>query len=209
MVFTCRNVFKRQVKCVLIAASFRPEQPFFRWYGGVYRRILPQFHHVFVQNKADKQLLAQHGIKAATVAGDPRADRVLEIAQSHIDIPLISTFAANNKVLIAGSTWPPDEDFLLEKQTLWTQDWKLLIAPHDIGAFHIQQITKQLRIPYCRFSDAPDKDTLQQSRILILDTIGLLSQGLPLWRCSLYRRRFWQKHPQLIRTHCTRLTRDF
>ena len=43
------------------------------------------------------------------ISGDTRFDRVKEIARNKKSFPLIEKFAAGYKVLLAGSSWPPDE----------------------------------------------------------------------------------------------------
>jgi len=71
---------KRDVPTLLVSALFRPGQPFFRWYGGLWRRMLGCFTHIFVQNEASSVLLRGIGFQAVTVAGDTRVDRVLALA---------------------------------------------------------------------------------------------------------------------------------
>ncbi|MCB0637722.1 MAG: 3-deoxy-D-manno-octulosonic acid transferase [Lewinella sp.] len=168
---------RADIPTLLIAASFRPGQVFFRWYGGFFRNMLRHFTHLFVQQPIHQELLRSIGIEAVTVAGDPRVDRVATIAEEQVDFPLIDTFRGEALVWIAGSSWPPDDAILLARAAEhWTEDWKLIIAPHDISDRSVRQLAARLPLPYCRYSQAPDADTLRQSRILILDTMGMLSQ---------------------------------
>ena len=42
---------RRQIKSLLISATFRPNQSYFKWYGGLMRKALFSFNHIFTQNK--------------------------------------------------------------------------------------------------------------------------------------------------------------
>ncbi|MEQ1747625.1 MAG: glycosyltransferase N-terminal domain-containing protein, partial [Saprospiraceae bacterium] len=74
------EVKKCGIPTVLVSALFRPKQPFFRWYGGLWRRMLGCFTHIFVQNELSAALLHSIGFQNITVAGDTRVDRVLSLA---------------------------------------------------------------------------------------------------------------------------------
>ena len=174
--FHLKAAFQRNIPTYIIAASFRADQIFFRWYGQLFRQLLQSFAHLYVQTAKDADLLSTLDLKQVTVAGDPRVDQVLSIASADYHFPLIAQFAAQHKVFIAGSSWPPGEEILLADQQLWAGDWKLLIAPHDISAGHVQQIIDRLELRWVRYSSAPSPEDLQQARVLILDTIGMLSR---------------------------------
>lgn len=174
--FHLRALFARQIPTVLIAASFRRKQLFFRWYGSWFKALLPSFSHIFVQTQNDQLLLETHGIATVSVAGDPRLDRVLQIAQQTHKIPSVAKFKGNAQLFIAGSTWPIGEEMLLKDITKWEGKWKLLIAPHDVSENHILALTNQLELPYVRYSQLNAQSDLTQKRIFILDTIGMLSQ---------------------------------
>lgn len=62
---------KRGTPTLLASALFRPSHPFFKWYGGFWRRMLGCFTQIFVQNNASGQLLQSIGIQNFTVAAIP------------------------------------------------------------------------------------------------------------------------------------------
>jgi 3-deoxy-D-manno-octulosonic-acid transferase len=174
--FHLTALYQRSVPTYLIAASFRPGQLFFQPYGGMFKHLLQQFQHIFVQQQSDLSLLQKHGINQASVAGDPRVDRVLAITQKEVKYAAITAFKGQSHLFVAGSSWPAGEDMLLKKQSSWwTTDWKLLIAPHSITDKHIAAIIAKIKLPYCRYSQLTDDTDLSSCRILILDTIGMLS----------------------------------
>ena len=159
----------------IFSAIFRPEQYFFQWYGGWFlRQIGFSFQHLFVQNEESLQLLKSHGINHCSIAGDTRFDRVHQIAQAAEKDAVAERFLAGHEgpVLVAGSTWPPDEELLAE--TLAQQPTlKAIIAPHMIGEEHLQQIERTFP-GSARYSRFPSHTG--DTRILIIDNIGLLSK---------------------------------
>lgn len=164
---------KRQIKTYIVSAIFRESQLFFRSYGGFYRRLLKSFTHLFVQNDESVRLLHSIGFDNVTKVGDTRFDRVADIAAKSKDLPIVQAFKSDAKVLIAGSSWPNDENILLPyfNQNL---SLKLIIAPHEIDEGHLQSIISQLKRPYIRYSQATIEN-VKEADCLIIDCFGLLS----------------------------------
>lgn len=54
--------------------------------------MLRNFDHLFVQNERSKRYLAKIGINRATVVGDTRFDRVLQIREEAKELPLVELF---------------------------------------------------------------------------------------------------------------------
>jgi 3-deoxy-D-manno-octulosonic-acid transferase len=160
----------------LIAALFRPQQPFFQPWGSWYLKILKGFDHFFVQNQSSVELLEKYQLPQYTLAGDPRIDRVIQIAAEAKTFPTMESFVQNSSILMAGSTWGPDEVLLAglwENQDL-RAGWKMIIAPHEIGASHLEQIEQKFGTQCIRYSQfQPEKHA--NYTILIIDNIGMLS----------------------------------
>ncbi len=165
----------QNISTILVSAVFRPKQIFFKWYGGLHRKMLTTFQHVFVQDKASKRLLENSlSYRAVTVAGDSRVDRVMQIASKNKALPIIESFTNNKKTFIAGSTWPPDEDILCEFINNSNSDWTFIIAPHEIGTAHLKSIEQKITKRTLRYSQANQAD-LSKLNVLIIDNIGMLS----------------------------------
>ena len=165
---------KNAVPTYLISAIFRPSQLFFQPWGIGYRQLLHCFNHIFVQDLASQQLLAKHHIHAVSVAGDTRFDRVTEIMQQAKDIPAIEGFTAGaTEVLIAGSTWPQDEAYIAQYMASHP-NIKLVLAPHEINPKHMHTIFQLFEGRYTRYTEATPLN-IDKNRILVVDTIGLLS----------------------------------
>jgi len=169
----------RGVPVYSVSSIFREGQVFFRWYGSQYGRVLRCFTHFYVQNEISRQLLQRIGLANATVTGDTRFDRVLQIKEQAKRLPLVETFvgdAAN--VFVAGSSWLPDEEIFIKYFNLH-KDWKLIIAPHVIGEDHLQQIVSLLNgrkvVRYTAMEQQLDSEALRSADVLIIDCFGLLS----------------------------------
>lgn len=159
----------------LISAVFRSNQLFFKPYGKFFRDILQRFQHIFVQDEASFQLLQNIKLTNSTLSGDTRIDRVFDISQTQKALPILDRFCGNAPIWVIGSSWPPDEVLIFDYfHHYLPEDWKLIIAPHDISNKHIQQIEQQLQVPSLRYSEAEGKD-LENDRVLIIDNIGMLA----------------------------------
>ena len=113
------NELKRNgVATFLISGIFRTDQPFFHWYGRWMIPSLEAFTHFFLQDELSVEYLKDLGYSNATVSGDTRFDRVAAIKDQDNSIELIHEFVAGKKVLVAGSTWPKDEEALLQFMNL-------------------------------------------------------------------------------------------
>lgn len=168
----------RGVPAYSVSSIFRPDQVFFQWYGRGYRKVLDCFTHFFVQNEESRELLRQIGIDRATVVGDTRFDRVLQIKEASKQLPLIEAFVGTaeqqpTKVFVAGSSWEPDEDIFI-KYFNEHKDWKLIIAPHVIGENHLKAIVSKLDRKVTRYSVATT-ESARQADCIIIDCFGLLS----------------------------------
>jgi len=173
-----REIKQNKIPLLLVSALFRKNSGFFKWYGGLQRKMLSFFQHLFVQNEASKQLLDSIGMAATcTVSGDTRFDRVIDIAENSAPIHIIEQFTANHKAIIAGSTWKEDE-VLLKKTMLSINNptIKLVVAPHEVHPEHISQLLKLFpsAVLYSQLETANTASLT--SDILIIDNIGMLSR---------------------------------
>ncbi|MFK8104399.1 MAG: 3-deoxy-D-manno-octulosonic acid transferase [Saprospiraceae bacterium] len=163
------------IPCFLISAIFRSDQSFFKPYGGLFRKMLFHFKHIFVQNERSAKLLRDIGIKNLTISGDTRIDRVLEIPRHAKTFPLVANFAEGHPVVVLGSTWEADEKvFLPILNNNAATSTKFIIAPHEINPTKITALESQLRLKVCRYSQAQPA-TIADYQVLIIDNIGMLS----------------------------------
>ncbi len=171
---------KRNIPVLLISGIFRQKQPFFKWYGGIWKKMLETFTHFFVQNEASKNLLSSIGVtQSITISGDTRFDRVTTIAQTTLHNEIITPFCNGKKTIVAGSTWEDDEIILAAYADETHHEYKLIIVPHELDKAHLNEIKKMFKQSVC-YTDVEKNSTLLQNigsyNVLIVDTIGMLSR---------------------------------
>jgi 3-deoxy-D-manno-octulosonic-acid transferase len=170
-----RILHNLKIPVYCFSANFRPGQVFFKWYGFWYRGILHKFRHFYVQNQQSKILLEEKvGIKNVTVCGDTRFDRVAQIAERTIPLPIVECFKNGIRIVVAGSTWPTDEDLLIRYINETGNNCKFIIAPHEIHEANIVQIISRINRKVSRYSQI-DENSPDGSDVLIIDNIGILS----------------------------------
>lgn len=171
------ELHRRTIPSFLVSAIFRSNQLFFKPYGRWYLNLLRTFDRLFVQDEASKLLLEKHGINHIVVAGDTRFDRVLRIRHQAKDLPLIEAFihtGQNSDIcLVAGSSWPQDEAFLLPYFNSHPE-LKLIIAPHEIHESHLTDIEQKLTRKSVRYTQA-NEVSIAEADCIIMDCFGLLS----------------------------------
>ena len=166
----------RGIPTYIISAIFRKSQPFFKPWGGEFRKMLTYFTHIYVQDEGSRELLAGIGIKNVTVAGDTRFDRVTDIMESCVEIPQAAALTRDASLtIVAGSTWPPDESYLLPCFNAHP-GMKLIIAPHEVNEERIAAIESQLNRPSCRLSTATPEEAAKCDCIIV-DCYGKLSSA--------------------------------
>ena len=176
-----RQLKARGTRTYVISSIFRRNSIFFRSYGFLWRQALDAFDRIFVQNEESRELLHGIGFDNVIVAGDTRFDRVAAIAEAVKRIDAIETFKGDAPLFIAGSTWRPDEEILMEL-IADNPRIKFVIAPHEMDEARINRIMTQTcgrAVRYTHF----DAQSLARSQVLILDTVGILA--------SVYRYASW------------------
>ncbi|MDY5970030.1 MAG: glycosyltransferase N-terminal domain-containing protein [Bacteroidales bacterium] len=174
-----RQLKVKQVPTYLFSAIFRPGQYFFKWYGAWYRRQLQCFSHIFVQNEESERLLRKAGIGRVSQAGDTRFDRVCEIAQKAPRREEVERFVQDKAVVMAGSSWLPDEERLCRFLKQCGDNVRMVLAPHEIDEEHLLRIEELFAGETVRYTRLSADTRLVGKRVLIVDTMGMLS--------SLYR----------------------
>ena len=99
----------------------------------------------------------------------------------------VAQFAVEGaQVLVAGSTWPEDENLLAQfierNPQLNDRPLKLILVPHEINPEHLHFIFNRFQGKYVTYSaiaampsDMSRLNILQQAKILVIDQIGMLS----------------------------------
>ena len=140
--------------------------------GDAYRSI----DRVGAIDENDAERLREQGVPAdrVGVTGDTRFDQVWARAQRAS--PFIQRLRSSRPTLVAGSTWPSDEEHLLPA---WTRvrdkipDARLAIAPHETSDAHLRSIESWARSRALTLArvDAPDA---QSADVILVDRFGML-----------------------------------
>jgi 3-deoxy-D-manno-octulosonic-acid transferase len=185
------------IPLLMVSAIFRKDQLFFKWYGRFYRQMLFLFRHLFVQDDNSLQLLKANNIQHSSISGDTRFDRVKKIADHFTEVAFLKEFVGESQVIVAGSTWPPDE--LLLSAYVKDRSIKIVIAPHEIKKEHIiylqnlfpdcviyselKNLFSQSKIQtpsiWSAIHEQEEKDLqkkMTDAKTLIIDSVGMLSR---------------------------------
>jgi len=140
--------------------------------GDAYRSI----DRVGAIDENDAERLREQGVPADRigVTGDTRFDQVWARAQRAS--PFIQRLRSSRPTLVAGSTWPSDEEHLLPA---WTRirdkipDARLAIAPHETSDAHLRSIESWARSHALTLArvDAPNA---RSADVILVDRYGVL-----------------------------------
>jgi 3-deoxy-D-manno-octulosonic-acid transferase len=154
----------------LIAGQFRIDQPFFKWYGGLHRKMLAAFTHLYVQQQNSVELIHSIGITHVSAAGDPRYDRCYEQSLHIIPNLAVEYFCKGRFTLMAGSSWAAEEALL---NSLKDDDIGIVIAPHDLSRVQGIKNIFSGAILYSIYSQKYHE--IRTPKVLIIDNIGMLN----------------------------------
>jgi 3-deoxy-D-manno-octulosonic-acid transferase len=162
-----------KIPVIFIASAFRKNQYFFKWWAGWFRKQLQKVTAFFVQTQHSVDLLRSYGINQVEFAGDTRLDRVVSIRDEQREFPAIKKLISGRQVIVAGSTWPKDEQFLKHLIQKYP-DVFFIIAPHDVSENRLLQIEKLFDHKSLRYSDIESLETAS-CKLLLIDSIGVLA----------------------------------
>ncbi len=164
----------QHIPTILISAIFREKSPFFKWYGGIYRKMLTTYTKIFLQDLSSKELLETIGIRNAVVAGDTRFDRVNELSQKVESWDLLTIFLNQSDFAVLGSVWDSDMEILIPiiNDSKWDMKW--IVVPHEIHDNELETWKNKL-IPTTIYSKGANDQDFSGSKVMIVNEIGRLS----------------------------------
>lgn len=164
---------EKKTPTYLISGKFRAEQVFFKPLGTWFlTRLQRAFTHFFVQDEASQKILHKNNITQTTIAGDTRIDRVLSLAKNPQKFNHLEKLLQDKMVIVAGSTWQKENDFLFQIKNKLPNNTVLIIAPHEVKDKNIETLQK-------RFPDAVLWSNIEETnacpQVIIINYIGILS----------------------------------
>lgn len=171
-----QELHRREVPTYIISTIFRPGQRFFRTGGGMFRRMLRCFTHIYVQDEPSRRLLAGINVTNVTVAGDTRFDRVTDIQRNARREPLVEEFCRRSPfIFIVGSSWEADEDIYIPWLREHT-DVEAIIAPHQFDEVRLRRLVRRLGPGTHLLSEISAAGAVPKDcRVIVVDSFGLLS----------------------------------
>ncbi|MDP5171093.1 MAG: 3-deoxy-D-manno-octulosonic acid transferase [Bacteroidia bacterium] len=172
-----REAARLSLPLILVAARPHPDKPALRWpLRSLFVEGYRSFQHIFTQDEESRLLLESLGHPSVSVSADTRFDRVAANRRQWQALPEIERFLGGRSCLVAGSTWPKDEELLL---AAWAKlpdhvRPRLIIAPHEIHPERMEAriaAFPQRELCYGEISQAQETH-----EILWIDRIGLLSR---------------------------------
>lgn len=141
--------------------------------GDAYRSI----DRVGAIDETDAERLREQGVRADRigVTGDTRFDQVWARAQRGA-VPLVQGLRSVRPTLVAGSTWPSDEEYLLDAwMTVRDKipDARLIIAPHETTSGHLRSIERWAREHALRIARI-DTHGARDADVILVDRYGVL-----------------------------------
>jgi len=149
--------------------------------GKFLRNTWSKIFTILTQDDSSSKLLSKISIDSQSV-GDPRADRVSRVALSTEVPEFLKEWKGLSRVVVAGSSWPPEEKALSD--LTWDSSTKLILAPHNIDDGHVTSILNLFNssssnppraLLYSEWVSSLNGQDSTPPDILIIDSIGLLS----------------------------------
>ena len=169
------EAFRKNVDVYVISAFFPERSFYFKWYGFPYRRMFRKcFRHIFVKDNRTLELLRAEGIDSVSRVGDPRMDRVIEIASEDWHDAIVEEWCRGSKVFVGGSILPGEDEELIAALANSHPGDKFLIVPHEVDNRSVQHLRSLLEVPSSLYSECGG--TPVRTNVLIVDTVGILSR---------------------------------
>ena len=173
------------IHTVLINANLYRKYHYTSWlYRSFFKQVLGQFNLILTSSERLKNnLLNVVSANKIQVSGDSRLDRVLE-RKAEKSIPLLPISYKESRILILGSIITSDYPYIfggLEKnypngqQSLEEKDHRIIIVPHEVDQSHLLIIEEKLDEFGFDWAYYSEKEKLQNSRVVIIDTVGILA----------------------------------
>jgi 3-deoxy-D-manno-octulosonic-acid transferase len=166
-----RAIHERSIPLFIVAAKLRADQRFFGTFGFWWQKTLRYVRFYYTQDEQTSALLAGIGIDQYIQAGDPRFDRVSQIKDNGIAMPLITDWCGQAQVLVFGSSWSQEQQVALQMHRLYP-NLKIILVPHEVDQVSLQALAagEPKAVLYSELA----QNKADQS-LLIMNTTGLLS----------------------------------
>jgi len=177
---------ERKIPVYLVNALFASDSKMAHWYAKpFFKALFKRLTGVITIDESNKKRFQSLDIDTNKLfeSGDSRYDTVvLETKIFQEESELIKRLKISEKIFVAGSSWPDGERIIINSwQKIKEQfnDAFLIIVPHEINIEHIYKIEtycQEHSLSHVVFSELTDETELEKYDVLIIDSIGKLSE---------------------------------
>lgn len=164
---------KRNIPTLYFSCNFRKNQIYFKNGPSWQRSILKKIDFIYSLNEESNAILEKNQFTNIGVCGDTRYDKVAQNAERKVPVELIEKFKDSKFLLLAGSSWPIEEEIVIKFSQLHPEV-KIIIAPHDVSSSRINEVVSLFKDKCILYSEL-SKENCHQHTILIINNIGMLS----------------------------------
>ncbi len=168
-----RSLNKKSIPTYVFAAHITEDSQVVR--SSYLKWVWAQLLGIYTQGQDSTNTLSKSGL-SSTPLGDPRVDRVLNLASSSAPPAGLTEWKADSHLTVAGSTWRQEEVILATLP--WSSTNKLIVAPHDISPPNIQRVLNLFNATSTTASLLSDDNF--STPVIIVDSMGQLTSIYPL-----------------------------
>lgn len=165
------QLYKHKIPILFIGTDFKNT-----WKRRSWLRLLKPFlekaDHFFVHDESSLRVLKSIGVHTATVVGNIRLESIRDSATQQKNDNTIESFKGDLPLIVFGSTHSSDMEKLAPAIRQLADNHRILIAPHEPNESSFAEIRECLNLDNLVFYSSFQAD--QNSRIMILDTFGIL-----------------------------------
>jgi len=166
---------RRHIDAYLTSARFEESMPYFKPWGWIYRNTFKTcFTTIFVRDRKSLEVLERIGATNTELSGDPRMDRVMEIASENWSDTIVDEWCGGEKVFVAGSTLFDEDDELIIALVNAHPDCKFLVVPHEQDPEEIRHLRSSIHGSSVLYTEAARKN--EKTQVMIVDVVGILSR---------------------------------
>lgn len=170
---------KKKIPSALFSATFSENSTRSRFISSsLTRSALNSLNRIFCVSQVDAENIEELGVGTPLeISGDTRFDQVIYRGKNPHPVKDQLRPSGAGKILIAGSTWPQDEEVLFESLAYWFQQGgKLILAPHETSKAHLDKLAGQILEKGFRMIRYSEAEKWDQEDILLIDQVGHLHE---------------------------------
>ena len=172
---------KKKIPCLLVDATMKKNSPRkLPIVRSFHKYLFEDFAKILTVSNEDVNGFMSFKCKHVQIkkVGDTRFDRVYNRSIVSKESKIINPdVLKGKKVLVAGSTWPQDEEILIPaflKVLKFGEQTVMIIAPHEPTLLNLEKLEHEFSgvVSFIRLSHI---NNYENQRIIIVDSIGVLS----------------------------------